>query len=58
MIAIATVMLVVLMNAGIRVVGFSKLLVVPSGGGPAGTWQRSIDMIKDNSAWIIRRKKT
>lgn len=49
-IAIPTVIPVMLMKAGISVVGLSKLLVVPSGGGPAGTWQRSIDMMNDSGA--------
>lgn len=56
MIAIVTVMPVMLMKAGISVVGFSKLLMVPSGGCPAGTLQRSTDMMEDDDGWISRQE--
>lgn len=48
-IAIARVMPARLMKAGPRVGGFSKLLLVPAGAGPAATWQRSVDMTKDGA---------
>lgn len=56
-IATARVMPVKLMKAGPRVGGFSKLLVVPSGAGPAATWQRSIDMMTDGGRQMIRKRK-
>lgn len=56
MIAIATMMPIRLMEAATRVVGFSKLLVVPSGAGLAGTWQRSIDMMEGGDVSTVSNK--